>query len=135
MRIHFQTFTMKATVPVLISLLSALKIQGVPTASPTEPDPANFVNVTLNGQKFIDKVSGIQMHCHFPFNVFQGMVAFGRIPADFKDSTGDTFGGVGSAIAIKRGTWTQNSNGSFSGSLIVQPDRGFNVYVSVLNSH
>lgn len=55
------------------------------------------------------------------------MVAFGLIPADFKDSTGDTFGGVGSAIAIQRGTWTQNSNGSYSGSLIVQPDRGFNM--------
>ncbi|GJJ08811.1 hypothetical protein Clacol_003030 [Clathrus columnatus] len=76
-----------------------------------EPDSANFVNVTLNGKTFINK----------------GMVAFGLIPAAFRDETGETFGGVGSAIALKRGTWKQNKDGSFSGSLIVQPDRGFNV--------
>lgn len=55
------------------------------------------------------------------------MVAFGLIPAAFRDSTGETFGGVGSAIALKHGTWTQNKDGSYSGSVIVQPDRGFNV--------
>ncbi|GJJ08810.1 hypothetical protein Clacol_003029 [Clathrus columnatus] len=102
---------MKFTLKYLVFRLFTVNVLAAPTSSVTEPDPANFVNVTLNGQKFIDK----------------GMVAFGLIPAAFQDSTGNTFGGVGSAIAIERGTWTQNDDGSYSGSLIVQPDRGFNV--------
>ena len=57
----------------------------------------------------------------------QGLVAFGLIPSNAKDSTGDTIGGIGSAIAIKPGTWSPQSDGSFKGSLIVHPDRGYNV--------
>ena len=41
--------------------------------------------------------------------------------------SGDTIGGIGSAIAVKRGTFKQNFDGSFSGTLTVQPDRGFNM--------
>jgi hypothetical protein len=36
-------------------------------------------------------------------------------------------GGIGSAIALERGSFKQNSDGTYSGTLIVQPDRGFNV--------
>ena len=56
-------------------------------------------------------------------------MGFGLIPSDFIESTGDTIGGIGSAIAIKRGTWTARSDGTFTGTLVVHPDRGFNVYV------
>lgn len=42
-------------------------------------------------------------------------------------SLGDTIGGIGSAIAIKRGTFSASSDGSFTGTLVVQPDRGFNM--------
>lgn len=59
-------------------------------------------------------------------------MGFGLIPAAFRDSKGETFGGVGSAIAMKRGTWKQNKDGSYSGSLTVQPDRGFNMYDPIL---
>ncbi|KIJ45170.1 hypothetical protein M422DRAFT_227816 [Sphaerobolus stellatus SS14] len=59
------------------------------------------------------------------------MVAFGLIPAAFRESTGDTFGGVGSAIAFKRGTWKKNKDGTFSGTLTVQPDRGFNIITTI----
>lgn len=38
---------------------------------------------------------------------------------------------MGSAIAIKRGTWKQKSDGSYSGTLFVQPDRGYNVISTV----
>lgn len=65
--------------------------------------------------------------------VLQGMVGFGLIPSNFTDSIGDTFGGVGSAIAIKRGTWKKLSNGSYTGTLYVQPDRGYNVCVSLIS--
>ena len=46
--------------------------------------------------------------------------------------TGDTMGGIGSAIALKRGSFTQKSDGTFTGTIIAQPDRGFNVYVFLL---
>ncbi|KAF8515315.1 esterase-like activity of phytase-domain-containing protein [Hysterangium stoloniferum] len=98
-----------------ILLNSAVRVLAFPATkslgSALEPDPANFVNVTFDNKVFINK----------------GLVAFGLIPANFRESTGDTFGGVGSAIALKRGSWKKLDNGSFSGSFVVQPDRGFNV--------
>jgi len=57
----------------------------------------------------------------------KGLVAFGLIPSNATESTGDTIGGIGSAIAVKRGTFKQRFDGTFSGTLTVQPDRGFNV--------
>lgn len=72
------------------------------------------------------------------------MVAFGLIPSNATESTGqptvpsllakltefstigDTIGGIGSAIALKRGTFRQEGD-IFTGTLTVQPDRGFNV--------
>jgi hypothetical protein len=53
-------------------------------------------------------------------------VAFGLIPHNFVDSTGDTMGGIGSAIALK--SW-KACKGKYEGTFLVQPDRGFNVYV------
>ncbi|KAF7364280.1 Phytase-like domain-containing protein [Mycena sanguinolenta] len=63
--------------------------------------------------------------------VNQGLVGFGRIPSNATESTGDTIGGIGSAIAIKPGTWRGLENGSFIGTLVVQPDRGFNVISTI----
>ena len=54
-------------------------------------------------------------------------MAFGYIPSDFKESTGDTLGGYGSAMALKRGTWKASRDGTFSGVFLAQPDRGYNV--------
>jgi hypothetical protein len=56
----------------------------------------------------------------------KGLVGFGFIPASFKDSTGDTMGGFGSSIALKRGSWKEKK-GEFTGVLYALPDRGFNV--------
>lgn len=75
-------------------------------------EKSSVVNsVTLEGTTYVNK----------------GLVAFGLIPSDFRDSTGDTIGGIGSAIALKPNTWTSSKSGHFSGTLIVHPDRGFNV--------
>ncbi|KAL1943968.1 hypothetical protein VTO73DRAFT_3786 [Trametes versicolor] len=84
--------------------------QHLPRAA-TEPDPSFFVNVSLNGKQYVNK----------------GLVAFGLIPSNFVESTGDTLGGIGSAIALKRGSFAQLSNGSFTGTIVAQPDRGFNI--------
>lgn len=61
--------------------------------------------------------------------VIQGLVAFGLIPSNATDSVGDTIGGIGSAITLQRGSFSKKSGGTFTGTLVVQPDRGFNMYV------
>jgi hypothetical protein len=58
----------------------------------------------------------------------QGIVGFGLIPSDFKESTGDTLGGFGSALAIKYGTF-KHAHGKFKGTFVMHPDRGFNMCV------
>ncbi|KAG6841252.1 hypothetical protein C0991_000392 [Blastosporella zonata] len=67
-------------------------------------------SVTLNGHTFVNK----------------GLVGFGFIPSNFRESTGDTLGGIGSAIDIKYGTF-KASKGKFTGTFLVSPDRGYNV--------
>lgn len=45
-------------------------------------------------------------------------------------------GGLGSAIALARGSFKAGPNGTFTGRLIAQPDRGYNVFViSFLLAH
>ncbi|KAJ7766026.1 esterase-like activity of phytase-domain-containing protein [Mycena metata] len=83
----------------------------VPRASPTQAAAAAAVSVSLGGVTYVN----------------QGLVGFGRIPSNFTESTGDTLGGIGSSIAIKFGSWQELSNGSYTGTLVVQPDRGYNV--------
>ncbi|TFK63559.1 hypothetical protein BDN72DRAFT_963852 [Pluteus cervinus] len=56
----------------------------------------------------------------------KGIAGFGLIPSNFRESTGDTLGGIGSAMAIKLGTYKSNGT-SVSGTFVVHPDRGFNV--------
>ncbi|KDQ11358.1 hypothetical protein BOTBODRAFT_189903 [Botryobasidium botryosum FD-172 SS1] len=89
-------------------------VHALPTeraSNPTSPDPSLATSVKFGGSTFVNK----------------GLVAFGWIPATAKDSYGETIGGIGSAIAIKRGTFRQSSSGVFQGTLITQPDRGYNV--------
>jgi len=58
---------------------------------------------------------------------FRGLVAVGSLPATLVDQFGDTFGGVGSAIAFQPFSFvSQNGGSSFAGTLVMQPDRGHN---------
>ena len=66
--------------------------------------------VTVNNQTFVN----------------QGLVGVGRMPADLKDKFGETFGSF-SAFTFQPGSWQRNANGSYSGTLFAQPDRGYNV--------
>ncbi|EKM53195.1 uncharacterized protein PHACADRAFT_30229 [Phanerochaete carnosa HHB-10118-sp] len=110
----------------LFALLLLFVQASVVLASPlatraSEPDPSLATSVTVAGQTFINKVrravtSGIK-----------GLVGFGLIPSNFTESTGDTLGGIGSAIALKLGSFSQQADGTFTGTIVVQPDRGFNV--------
>ena len=65
--------------------------------------------VTVNNQTFVN----------------QGLVGVGRMPADLKDKFGETFGSF-SAFTFQPGSWQRNPNGSYSGTLFAQPDRGYN---------
>ncbi|KAF4569963.1 hypothetical protein EYR40_008946 [Pleurotus pulmonarius] len=98
------------TFAVLLQVVSILH----PTdASPTPSLTAakSDVSVKVRGQTFVNK----------------GIVGFGLIPSDFRESTGDTLGGIGSAMTLKLGTWAKTSSGTYTGTLVMHPDRGFNV--------
>ncbi|KAL6298115.1 esterase-like activity of phytase-domain-containing protein [Sparassis latifolia] len=82
----------------------------LPRRDTTEPDPSLYYYAELAGKTYINK----------------GLVAYRFIPSNATDIVGDTIGGIGSAIGLKPYTWTASS-GTFSGTLIVQPDRGYNV--------
>jgi hypothetical protein len=103
-----------------------------PPPPPHQPPPPPVVSeplanltttVTFQGHTFLNKVSrSLFVLTPLPsdWGVTQGQVAFGFIPSDFKDSTGETFGGVGSAITLERGSWKKNKDGTFSGVMVVQ---------------
>ena len=59
-----------------------------------------------------------------PF-VSTGLVGVVRVPATARDAQGDTLGGFGSAMALVPGSW-HVKDGSFSGTLAMLPDRGWN---------
>lgn len=65
---------------------------------------------------------------------FRGMVAFGQIAADAVDSVGDTIGGIGSAIKMEPDSFQIAKDGTASGTLIMQPDRGHNACVFSLSA-
>ncbi|KAJ3007246.1 hypothetical protein NUW54_g3620 [Trametes sanguinea] len=104
-----------ARVLIVVALLVQAKaLLGRPFSSRsprTEPDPSFAVSVTLGGKQYVNK----------------GLVGFGLIPSNFTESTGDTIGGIGSAIALKRGSFAKNADGTYKGTIIAQPDRGFNL--------
>lgn len=89
----------------------AKSVYSSPTGSPTTRAASSPVSVSLNGVTYMNK----------------GLVGFGLIPSNFRESTGDTLGGIGSGIDIKSGTWKQASAGTFTGTFVVTPDRGYNV--------
>lgn len=105
--------------PLSLGLLTLSFLSDVALSSPvvdaearaTTTAPSIFVSAVLDGVTYVNK----------------GIVGFGLIPADFVDSVGDTMGGFGSAIAFKPGTWQPLENGSYSGTIVAHPDRGFNV--------
>jgi hypothetical protein len=55
-----------------------------------------------------------------------GLVGLGRIAAGTKDKFGESFGS-GSAMAIDQSKWTRAADGSYTGTVYLLPDRGYNV--------
>jgi hypothetical protein len=63
--------------------------------------------------------------------VNQGLVGVARVPSDAREQFGDTLGGFGSAIAVDLNSWKKNRDGSYTGSLFMVPDRGWNTQGTV----
>jgi hypothetical protein len=55
----------------------------------------------------------------------QGLVGVGFLPANTLDQFGETFGSF-SAFTFDQSSWKLNNDGSYSGTLYTQPDRGYN---------
>ena len=55
----------------------------------------------------------------------RGLVAYGRVASDARDSLGDTLGGFGSGMALVPGSW-RGRDGRFTATLAMLPDRGWN---------
>ncbi|KII85662.1 hypothetical protein PLICRDRAFT_178703 [Plicaturopsis crispa FD-325 SS-3] len=110
---------------VLCAAVLGLQAQGSPleapaAASKVSRSTASYpVSVALGGKTYIN----------------QGLVGFGYIPSNTTDTTGDTIGGIGSAIAFKPGTWAKSwsarGSNTYRGTLVVQPDRGYNIISTV----
>ncbi len=78
-------------------------------AAPALPAQTPLPPATLNGQSLVN----------------HGLVGVGRMPASLKDRFGETFGSF-SAFTFQPGTWQRQPDGSYTGTLLAQPDRGYN---------
>lgn len=58
--------------------------------------------------------------------VNQGLVGVGVFATNIIDGRGDTFGSF-SSFKVDLNTWRKHADGSYSGTLLTLPDRGFNV--------
>ncbi|KAK2808911.1 hypothetical protein FQN49_008664 [Arthroderma sp. PD_2] len=57
---------------------------------------------------------------------YNGLVGYGKVPANTVDKYGDTLGGFGSSIAVEQTSWKKNSDGTYEGIAWAVPDRGWN---------
>lgn len=76
----------------------------------TPPTSKNLYSAKVNGDTFIN----------------HGLVGAGVVASNARDQFGDTMGGWGSGIAVDQSSWKKNSDGTYSGVLYGQPDRGWN---------
>ncbi|KAJ3506125.1 hypothetical protein NLJ89_g7041 [Agrocybe chaxingu] len=92
--------------PLTLTVVVALSLETA-TTSTTNGSSGTLASIvsstTLDGKMYLNK----------------GIVGFGYILSNFRESTGDTLGGFGSAIALKRGTW-RKKGGKFYASSLVQ---------------
>lgn len=79
------------------------------------PASKNLYSATVNGDTFIN----------------HGLVGAGVVASNARDEFGDTMGGWGSGIAVDQASWKKNSDGTYSGVLYGQPDRGWNTEKTV----
>lgn len=81
-----------------------------PVISPRDSAPVNVT--TCNGKKYI----------------YEELAGYGKLASNARDKFGDTIGGIGSAIALDKGTLkkSRDKKGTYSGIIYGLPDRGWN---------
>ena len=79
------------------------------------PAAASAQSVSFEGATFVNK----------------GLVGIARVPSNARDQLGETLGGFGSAMAMVPGSWHKRNDGSYTGQLIMVPDRGWNTQGTV----
>lgn len=89
---HFLTSTMLSFAPA--SLLFLLHLNGV--ASKPVDQTAAVNTTTCNGQTY----------------TYEALAGFGKFPSDARDKFGDTIGGIGSSVALEKGSWKQKKGNS-----------------------
>ena len=91
-----------------LSLLSVGLVAASPVSNPAPPAS----QTTCNGKTY----------------KYQELAGYGFLPSDARDKTGDTIGGIGSAIAIDKKSWKKKkgSKEGYEGILYGLPDRGWN---------
>ena len=97
------------TSPFISLTLALVALAGSPLLRMQAAPAPGPVTVEIGGHLFVN----------------HGLVGVGRIPASTKDKFGETFGSF-SAFAFQPGSWTRHADGSYAGTLITQPDRGYN---------
>ncbi|TFL03130.1 esterase-like activity of phytase-domain-containing protein [Pterulicium gracile] len=104
-----------------LQITAAMVVRGIPHNGECHREARVAAVRTPTAVKFVDGKTYVN----------KGLVGFGSIPSSLRESTGDTLGGIGSAIAIRPGSWAKNANGSYAGVLTVSPDRGYNVETTI----
>ena len=79
----------------------------------------------LAAQPLFAQSSPVTIGLNGQFYTNQGLVGVGRIPAAARDKFGETIGSF-SAVTHDAKSWKRNADGSYSGTLYMQPDRGYN---------
>jgi hypothetical protein len=100
--------------PVSVALLAlpASRVLASPVSS-NAADAAAPVNVTAcNGKTY----------------TYSELAGYGKLASDARDKFGDTIGGIGSAIALDKKSWTRKkgSTEAYQGIIYGLPDRGWN---------
>jgi hypothetical protein len=89
--------------------LLVVPVLATPLISRADSAPVNVT--TCNGSKY----------------VYEELAGYGKLPASFRDSYGDTLGGIGSAIALdQKSVKYKKSQSAYEGIIYGLPDRGWN---------
>ncbi|PSR82285.1 esterase-like activity of phytase-domain-containing protein [Coniella lustricola] len=97
---------------IALILLAPSRIDGLSTSAADAAATTSAINTTT---------------CNGLFYAYTELAGYGYIPSNARDKFGDTVGGIGSAIALDQSSWTRSEDGlSYTGSLWVLPDRGWN---------
>ena len=102
--------------PLLVNMLLSASLGllslGLVSAKPVTPGVVPVGQTTCNGEVY----------------TYEELAGYGFLPGDARDKTGDTIGGIGSAIALDKKSWKKKKGDKegYEGIVYGLPDRGWN---------